>query len=116
MRRRKYVLLVNLLVVALIAALTGIRAAKATTDVWEIATSPNEGSGSNYLWGVNAFDSDTAVAVGSRYDPGSSSYKTTIQNWDGSSWSVVSSPSVTSNAELYGVTSIPDDEANAVGE
>ena len=66
-----------------------------TSDMgaWSVTSSPNVGSGtsdSSALHGVSCFSSASCVAVG--YDDTGSGDQALIETWDGSTWSVTSSP------------------------
>jgi hypothetical protein len=60
---------------------------------WNVKPSPNPGGSgnSNSLFGVAATSSTNAWAVGNYYD--GTSYHTLIEHWNGSGWTVQSSPS-----------------------
>jgi hypothetical protein len=77
--------------------------------------SPNVGSGDNGLDGVVTISSSDVWAVGDWQNAGAAS-QTLIEHWDGTSWSVVSSPSPGSNAnELRGVSADAPNDVWAVG-
>ena len=85
-------------------------------SVWTIAASPN---GSNdiisQLYSVSGTASNDVWAVGSRQD-GKLPSRTLIQHWDGSAWSMVSSPNPdTQFNELRGVAAISANDAWAIG-
>jgi len=58
---------------------------------WSLASSPDEGSGTNQLGGVSCTSAINCVAVG-YYRNGSGVYQTLIETWDGTAWSITSSP------------------------
>ena len=60
---------------------------------WSVVPSPNEGpaSGSNELWGVSCRSASACTAVGNIITNGNH-YKTLVESWDGTRWSVVPSP------------------------
>src|SRR5579885_2854132 len=58
---------------------------------WSIVTSPNPGSFSNALDGIVVISSGDIWAVGS-FSNNSTSSQTLVEQWDGSQWSVVTSP------------------------
>jgi hypothetical protein len=70
---------------------------------WGVVTSPNAGtSGDNVLTSVDALSGTNAWAVGS--SRAATSRKSLIQRWNGTSWTIVSSPnSGTSGNSLLGV-------------
>jgi hypothetical protein len=77
--------------------------------------SPNVGSGDNGLDGVVTISSSDVWAVGDWQNAGAAS-QTLIEHWDGTSWSVVSSPSPGSNAnELRSVSADAPNDVWAVG-
>ena len=73
---------------------------------WSIVTSPNTSTTqSNGLQGVSCASSSDCMAVGD-YQNSSSYEQTLIEQWNGTSWSIVTSPntSTTQNNQLYGVS------------
>lgn len=84
---------------------------------WSIVPSPNpNGSYPDYLTGVVALTGTNVWAVG--YDYGSQGWVTLIEHWDGSQWSVVSSPNPGSSQggnSLYAVTATSATDVWAVG-
>jgi hypothetical protein len=85
---------------------------------WKRVPSPNAtGSRNNYLLAVSAVASDDAWAVG-RWEKRSGVERTLIEHWDGSTWTVVPSPSPGSPKGytfLAGVAAISSTSAFAVG-
>src|SRR5262249_17863386 len=82
---------------------------------WSIVPSPSPGTqGLNSLAGVAANSTNDVWAVGNSTSTGYSS--TLIEHWDGSAWSVVSSPNMqgTNNA-LNGVVALGTNKVWAVG-
>jgi hypothetical protein len=75
---------------------------------WKVVTSPNEGSGANYIFSVAARASGDVWMVGYVFDPTHEQYRTLIEHWNGSQWRIVPSPnrSGTYFDELYGVTAV----------
>ena len=85
---------------------------------WSVVATPNEGSGDNDLSDVSCVSSNSCVAVGF-YDNGNAlTSQTLAETFDGSSWSVVSTPSPSSDSVnvLSGVSSAPSGLSVAVGE
>jgi hypothetical protein len=87
---------------------------------WRIVESPNVGTSQyNTLTSVDALNSTNAWAVGSYRTATSrktTSRKTLIQRWDGTSWSVVSSPDPgTQSNSLLGVAAADPNDIWAVG-
>jgi hypothetical protein len=58
---------------------------------WSVVSSPNNGTGSNELAGVSCASTSSCTAVGS-YANSDGIGQTLAESWDGSSWSIVSSP------------------------
>ncbi|HKP52338.1 MAG TPA: S-layer homology domain-containing protein [Chloroflexia bacterium] len=82
---------------------------------WSIVSSPNYPSApNNYLHAVSALGPNDVWTVGYWYN--SSPAKTLIEHWDGTQWSVISSPNpgLTRN-ELYGVFAVAPNDVWAVG-
>ena len=77
--------------------------------------SPNRGTGNNLLYGVFCVSATACTAVG--YSTASSgAFRTLVESWDGTHWSVVPSPSVgTGNNILYGVFCFSATACTAVG-
>jgi hypothetical protein len=93
---------------------TAVPAHAATT--WSIVATANRGTIANYLNGVTATATNAAWAVGSWYDTNAASPRTLVQRWNGTSWSIVSSPNATPYYnELYGVDATSSTFALAVG-
>ena len=77
-------------------------------SAWSVVTSPNVGTGSNYLTGVAARSANDAWAVGHYHDTASDREKTLILKWNGSSWATVTSPNPSSGDNyLIAVTVLP---------
>ncbi len=75
---------------------------------WNIIPSPNPGQGNNALYGVAAISTRSVWAVGTSQNNGVGTPQTLIEHWDGTSWSVASSPNPgTSNNILYAATRVP---------
>ena len=77
-------------------------------SAWNVVASPDPGVGMNYLTSVSAVSANNVWAVGSAFSSNSITSQTLIEYWNGSTWSVVSSPSPGSSYNiLYGVTRVP---------
>ncbi len=85
------------------------------SSTWSVVKSPNPSSTVNYLTGVAAISSSNVWAVGTSYNSHVSKYQTLIEQWNGSSWSVVSSPNQGQGSVLNSVTVISAKSAWAVG-
>lgn len=71
---------------------------------WSIVPSPSPGKNLNRLWGVSAGPANDVWAVGDYSTKNGKLFKTLIEHWDGTSWSVVPSPSPANFDTLYGVS------------
>lgn len=75
---------------------------------WNVVSSPNPGTDSNILNAITALSATNIWAVGYLLNTGGSSTRTLIEHWNGTKWSVASSPSVGSGSNfLSGVTDMP---------
>ena len=86
---------------------------------WAIVTSANTSTTEeNVLYGVTCISPSNCWAVGEYYSSVSGKYKTLIEQWNGSAWSIVPSPNAnaTEDNELYGVTCLSASDCWAVGE
>ena len=81
---------------------------------WQVVPSPNHGSANHYLYGVVAVAPDDVWAVG-RYEPDSGGSPTLILHWDGTTWSIVSSPSPATYNGMYAVAAVSATDVWAVG-
>ena len=84
---------------------------------WSIVASPSPSTQTNFLLGVTAVSTNDVWAVGS-FPNASGTFQTLTLHWDGSSWSVVSSPSPSStlNNDLFGVAAVSTTDVWAVGD
>jgi hypothetical protein len=84
---------------------------------WSIVASPNTGDGSNSLCDIATISANNIWTVGSYvYSPKGYS-KTLVEHWNGSTWKIVSSPSIGPfNNILYSVAAISASDIWAVGE
>jgi hypothetical protein len=87
--------------------------AQAASLGWSVTTSPDQGGNSNILVGVSCVSATSCTAVGS-YDNGSV-YQTLVESWNGTSWSIVSSPNEGSSDGLSGVLCTSVTSCTAVG-
>ena len=82
---------------------------------WKVAATPNVGSGENVLTSVSAVAGNDVWAVGYRQDVGSPRL-TLAEHWNGSAWSVVTTPNVgTDENFLWSVTALSGSDVWAVG-
>lgn len=84
---------------------------------WSIVPSPNPTGSSSFtaLNAVTAISSSDVWAIGSFI---AGSYQTLIEHWDGTKWSIVSSPNVGSSSnfnDLYSITALSSSDIWAVG-
>jgi len=82
---------------------------------WSIVTSPNGSTTrDNSLSGVTCASVSNCWAVGYYYN--GSNPQTLIEHWNGTAWSIVTSPNATQNDELSGVTCASASDCWAVGD
>ena len=79
---------------------------------WSVVASPNVGSGFNVLFAAAAVSANDVWAVGEFFSTSTASVQTLIEQWNGSSWSVVSSPGA---GMLRGVAIVSANDIWAVG-
>ncbi len=82
---------------------------------WSVVASPNVGSSNNKLLAVAAVSASDVWAVGDSSNTTTGAIKTLIEHWDGTSWSVVASPNVSSQNYLLGVAAASTNDVWAVG-
>jgi hypothetical protein len=85
---------------------------------WTIVTSPNTlPTQHNYLLGVTCASASECWAVGEETDQIGISWKTLIERWNGTSWTIATSAntSATQNNYLLGATCVPASDCWAVG-
>jgi hypothetical protein len=86
-----------------------------TGSSWSLVPSPNVGTNSNFLLGVEAVTATDVWAVGYVLDE-ASSVKTFILHFNGTSWSIVPSPNpAVSGNYLFGVSATASNDIWAVG-
>ena len=103
-------------VLALLGASLAVgSSAEAATPSWSIASSPSPGTQST-LYSVSCVSATSCKAVGYyATTPDFATYQSLIESWNGTAWSVDSSPSpVTANA-LAGVSCVSATSCKAVG-
>jgi hypothetical protein len=84
-------------------------------STWSIPSSPDQGSGNNTLAGVSCRSMSFCIAVGNYVDAGGVS-QTLIESWNGSTWSIPTSPDQgTGNNTLAGVSCRSVSFCTAVG-
>jgi len=82
--------------------------------VWSVVPSPNPSVYGSALNAVVAVSTNDVWAVGN-YDPGSANYETLTMHWNGTTWSVISSPNLGNASEPYGVAAVSANDVWAVG-
>jgi hypothetical protein len=84
---------------------------------WTIVSSPNTASESHFLRDVAMVSANDVWAVGYYVSSTTFRNQTLIMHWDGSGWSIVSSPNGGENVSnyLYGVSSVAPNDVWAVG-
>jgi len=100
-----------------VAAVIGLSGgiALAATPAWTLVRSPNVNGApeDNYLSGVSCAGPDFCIAVGDIH--GTSSDRTLIQRWSGTSWATMSSPHPGAGSELNAVSCASRSFCMAVG-
>jgi hypothetical protein len=82
---------------------------------WRVVTTQNPSDQANYLTAVAGVASNDVWTVGAWYRP-SATPGTLAEHWDGSAWTVVSTPNATEGYnELYGLAPISTTDVWAVG-
>ncbi|HJT57119.1 MAG TPA: hypothetical protein VJ761_11540 [Ktedonobacteraceae bacterium] len=109
-----------IIVLFLLASARSVQAAPTSGLVsqsksWQIVTSPSTSATNNALTGVAAFSANDVWAVGqAQYYP--SPLTPIVEHWDGSAWSIVSTPPSGTFSEFNAITTIPGtNELWAVG-
>ena len=86
---------------------------------WSVVTSPPiVGASNSFLNGVTCVSASDCWAVGNSTSVGGTTgRRTLVEHWDGTSWSIVSSPNTdtTQNNSLFGVTCVSGSDCWAVG-
>ena len=83
---------------------------------WNTVATPNEGQGNNQLNSVVALAPNNVWAVGASTPEANAPTLTLIENFNGTSWTVVSSPNVgTASNRLFGITAISPTNIYAFG-
>lgn len=84
------------------------------TCKWHVVTSPNPNADHNALNGIAASSAKDAWAVGLTVSPSDGSIQPVAEHWNGTAWSLVTTPSVVS-ANLIGVKEISSTDVWSVG-
>jgi hypothetical protein len=67
---------------------------------WSVVPSPNVGTHNNELFGVTAVSATDIWAVGDFVDPNTGTTTTVIEQWNGTAWSVVTSPNPSASENI----------------
>ncbi|HEX5876862.1 MAG TPA: hypothetical protein VF468_00795 [Actinomycetota bacterium] len=103
------------MLVALLGATLLLLGPPASAATWTRVASPNLTQFDNVLFGVDATSSSNAWAVGRADDVSSPFRRPLIQRWNGTSWTIVSSPRPAVDSELRDVDASSASNAWAVG-
>ena len=82
--------------------------------VWNIVSSPDTGSPRNYLYGVSGVATNDVWAVGTYGFLGTTDWQV-IEHWNGTNWSIATTPSMITPNELLAVAAIASNDVWAVG-
>jgi hypothetical protein len=83
---------------------------------WSVVPSPDNGTNANYLDSVSCSSASSCAAVGS-YQAASGVSLTLAESWDGTAWSIVTSPNPTAgNNALLGVSCLSASSCTAAGD
>ncbi|MGA7730647.1 MAG: S-layer homology domain-containing protein [Chloroflexia bacterium] len=84
---------------------------------WLAVNPPNYGTGANFVTDVEALAANDVWAVGYAYEPAFTGFRTITWHWNGSSWSVVSSPNLVTQGDnkLLAVSASSATDVWAVG-
>jgi hypothetical protein len=94
----------------------GAGLAGAANSQWTVVSTPNRGTVASGFNGVAGVSEAEVWAVGHSYDTRLAAYRTLIERWNGTRWSIVSSPNRgTDYNDLNGVAVEPTGTAWAVG-
>jgi len=84
---------------------------------WEVVASPNGGTQANSLSSVAAATDSDVWAVGWAYNQSLGAYRTVIEHWNGTRWSLVRSPNATNGYNLLnGVAVVAANDVWTVGQ
>jgi hypothetical protein len=82
---------------------------------WSVVPSPHPANSTSVLYGVSCVSVAACTAVGSYYPLNSGQFKTFVESWNGTAWSVVPSPNRPSGNVLDGVSCVSAAACTAVG-
>ena len=87
-----------------------------TCPGWNLIASPSRPGSYNFLSGVAALSTTDVWAVGESFINGSLRHQTLIEHWNGSNWSLITSPNTGSDDFLSSVGAISANNLWAVGD
>lgn len=94
----------------------GSRSRATCPTSWSVISSPNIGAFTNELFGSAAISASDAWAVGDYLTTASGPSSTLTEHWDGSAWSVISSPNVAGGNNVFrAVAALSTSDVWAVG-
>jgi hypothetical protein len=103
--------------VAMLAATPASAQVPATGGgTWSVVSSPNTAEPANSLSSVACVSDSDCWSVGSSFDLGTDSGDPVIEQWNGSAWSMVTSPATGGAGALSSVTCLSSTDCWAVGE
>ena len=104
MKRFKIHFFSCLVAAVLIPLLLTTAVAQAQVAPWTVVQSPNPLAGGNQLNGVASVSATDIWAVGF-FEPSPNFFQTLTLHWDGTSWSVVSSPNPSGSQDFFDAAS-----------
>ena len=93
----------------------GVEDATAFPSQWSVTSSPNHEGGINQLNGVSCPTKKVCIAVGAWFSAGAGLPQTLIESWNGTKWSVMSSPDPSNESYLNAVSCTSSSDCVAVG-
>jgi hypothetical protein len=107
----------NCVAVGLAATLSGSETLVESWDgtSWSIVSSPNQGTSGSQLRGVTCLSAAFCQAVG-YYLASTTTAFSLVEAWDGTSWSIVSTPNTGAGDFPYSVSCVDTSHCEAVGE
>ena len=83
-----------------VTAGTLVPAAPASANSWSVVPTPNVTTDTNRLYGLDVLSATSAWAVGAA---GSWNTRPIVTRWDGSAWSLATTPPLATSSALHGV-------------
>ncbi len=84
-------------------------------NTWSIIPSPNPGTSTNSLYAIAGVAYNDVWAAGHYYVYNTNRWYTSIEHWNGSTWTTVSSPNVAGSNYLEGLAVVASNDVWAVG-